>query len=112
MRGTDLPSQYKLAWPVLAAVDDLGGSASVSEILAAVTASEKFTDDQQALMHGDGPKTELAYRLGWTRTALRSTGFLTNSSRGIWSLSETGRTLLNDPALTTGQRIEHVDKRV
>jgi restriction system protein len=112
MRSTDLPRFYKLGWPVLAAVDDLGGSASVGEILAAVTAREKFTDEQQTIMHGGGPKTELAYRLGWTRTALKATGFLTNSSWGIWSLSETGRALLNDPALTNEQRREQVDKRV
>ena len=112
MRGTDLPGHYKLAWPVLEAVDDLGGSASIGEILVAVTAREKFTDEQQALMHKDGPQTELAYRLGWTRTVLRATGLLTNSSKGIWSLSETGRALLNDPALTNEQRGEQVDKRV
>jgi restriction system protein len=112
MHGTDLPGHYKLAWPVLEAVDELGGSASIGEILAAVTAREKFTDEQQAIMHKDGPQTELAYRLGWTRTVLRATGLLTNSSKGIWSLSETGRALLNDPALTNEQRGEQVDKRV
>ena len=112
MHGTDLPGHYKLAWPVLEAVDELGGSASIGEILAAVTAREKFTDEQQAIMHKDGPQTELAYRLGWTRTVLRATGLLANSSRGIWSLSETGRALLNDSALTNEQRGEQVDKRV
>ena len=112
MGSTDLPRYYKLAWPVLETVDDLGGSASIGEILAAVTAREKFTDEQQALMHKHGPQTELAYRLGWSRTVLKATGFLTNSSRGIWSLSDTARALLDDPSLTIEQRGEQVDKRV
>jgi restriction endonuclease Mrr len=112
MRSTDLPRIYELAWPVLQTVDDLGGSASIGEIVEAVTAREKFTDEQQALMHKDGPQTELAYRLGWSRTVLKATGLLTNSSRGIWSLSDTARALLNDPLLTIEQRGEQVDKRL
>ena len=112
MGSADLPRYYKLAWPVLETVDDLGGSASIGEIVNAVTVREKFTDAQQTLMHGDGPQTELAYRLAWARTALKATGFLTNSTRGIWSLSDTARPLLNDPALTIEQRGEQVNRRV
>jgi restriction system protein len=107
--NVDVPSYNKLAWPVLESVDDLGGSASIGEIVEAVIKREDFTDEQQALMHGGGPQTELAYRLGWARTALRATGFLTNSSRGIWSLSDTATALLNDPSLTIEQRGERVD---
>jgi restriction system protein len=96
----DLPRYRKLAWPVLESIDELGGSASVGEIVEAVIKREDFTDEQQALMHGSGTQTELAYRIGWAPTVLRATGFLTNSSRGIWSLSSTATALLNGPSLT------------
>jgi restriction system protein len=83
-----LPRWDQLLDPVLRAVADLGGSASVGEILDTVVKREGFTGEQQAVMHGEGPQTELAYRLGWTRTALKNRGLLTNSARGVWSLTE------------------------
>ena len=85
-----LPRWDQLLDPVLRAVADLGGSASVGEILDTVVKREGFTDEQQAVMHREGPQTELAYRLGWTRTALKNRGLLANSARGVWSLTESG----------------------
>jgi hypothetical protein len=43
MHGTDLPRIYDLAWPALQTVDDLGGSASIGEIVEAVTVREMAT---------------------------------------------------------------------
>lgn len=85
-----LPRVDQLVDPVLRAVGDLGGSGSVGEILDMVVKREGFTDEQQAVMHGEGPETELAYRLGWARTTLKREGLLTNSVRGVWSLTESG----------------------
>ena len=58
--------------PVLRAVADLGGSGSVGEILDTVVKREGFTEEQQAVMHREGPETELSYRLGWARTTLKN----------------------------------------
>ena len=40
--------------------------------------------------HGRGRRTELEYRLAWTRTYLKKFGLITNSQRGVWSLTPDG----------------------
>ena len=35
-------------------------------------------------------RSELEYRLAWARTGLKRAGFLENSGRGVWSVTETG----------------------
>ena len=49
-----------------------------------------FTDEQQSVLHKDGPGTELEYRLAWARTYLKGMGLVVNSQRGVWSLTEVG----------------------
>ena len=39
------------------------------------------------VLHGEGPTTEIEYRLAWARTYLKKYGLLENSSRGIWAIS-------------------------
>lgn len=40
--------------------------------------------------HGTSGRSELEYRLTWARTGLKYAGFLENSGRGVWSVTETG----------------------
>lgn len=47
--------------------------------------------NQLAVLHGDGEKSEIEYRLAWARTNLKNLGAVTNSSRGVWALTEYGR---------------------
>ena len=54
---------------------------------------EGFTEEQQAILHGDGPRTEIEYRLAWARTHLKGMGALNNSERGVWSTTEAGRAM-------------------
>ena len=67
-----------------------------------------FSDAQQAVLHNDGPETEIGYRLAWARSYLKGMGLLTNSARGIWSLTEEGTALVTDPTATDSQRRERV----
>ena len=67
-----------------------GGWASIAELDAAVIDGEKFSDEQQDVLHGDGPQTEIQYRLAWARTCLKGMGLLTNSKRGVWTVTEAG----------------------
>src|SRR5690242_11675720 len=110
MTELDLPKSYKLLYPVLEALAELGGSASISEIVELVIKREGFSDAQQAVMHGGGPQTEIAYQLAWARTGLKAMGFLTNSSRGIWTLTDGAAGLLNDATISDEQRRSRVDE--
>jgi restriction system protein len=42
-----------------------------------------YTEDQQAVLHKDGPSTEIEYRLAWARTYLKGMGLADNSQRSL-----------------------------
>src|SRR5664279_1069320 len=89
-----VPSHDTMMWPILLSVSELGGSGSISEINDAVIKRQRYSDAQQAVLHNDGPQTKIDYRLAWARSGLKLAGFLINSSRGIWSLTEAGDDLV------------------
>jgi len=93
MSQPDIPAYSELLWPTIVAVRRLGDSGSIDEIAAAVVDQEGFTEEQQQVLHGDGPQTEIGYRLAWARSYLKGMGLLVNSKRGVWSLTEEGRTV-------------------
>jgi len=105
-----VPPYHELLLPALQAVGELGGSASISEIVETVIRREGFSDAQQAVLHNDGPETEIGYRLAWARTYLKGMGLLTNSSRGVWALTDDGTGLLRDPSATDDQRSERIQE--
>ena len=86
-----VPSYQDLLWPTLRAVIAIGGSGRISEINQAVVERGGYSEVQQAVLHGEGPQTEIEYRLAWARTYLKGMGLLDNSARGVWSATQAGR---------------------
>ena len=86
-----VPTFAELNWPSLVAFRELGGSATLDEHLDKVIEGQNVPDAVASIMHGDSGRSELGYRLAWSRTALRRCGFLESSQRGVWSLTEAGR---------------------
>lgn len=75
--------------PLLEALHELGGSGTIDEINNKTIEIMALADEIVEIPHGkSGSRTEVEYRLGWTRTYLRKYGLLENSSRGIWALAE------------------------
>jgi restriction system protein len=85
-----VPTYDELNWPALVALRNLGGSASIAEHLAQVIADERIPEEIASIPHGKTGRSELEYRLAWARTALRRSGYVENSARGVWSLTEAG----------------------
>lgn len=83
-------------YPVLNALRDLGGSGSVQEIYDHVVEHEHYSEEQQSVSTKDGRIAEIAYRLHWARTHLKGIGAITNSSRGVWAITEKGQGLAPD----------------
>jgi len=110
MPKANVPQYSEMLWPVVQAVAELGGSASIGEIVETVIKREGFSDAQQAVLHNNGPETEIGYRLAWARTYLKGMGLLANSTRGVWALTDEGATLLTGPSTTDDQRREKVRK--
>lgn len=91
MKATkSLPKFDELMIPVLRALQALGGSASNEEMHDWVADNLKITPDARDLPHGEGPNTELRYRLHWARSYLKSYGAINNSERGVWTLTDKG----------------------
>jgi restriction system protein len=73
------------------AVRNLGGAAKLDEIDERVIQDEEFSEEQLAILHKDGPRSEVEYRLAWARTYLKSMGLLANPSRGTWTITDFGK---------------------
>lgn len=93
MARTEVPPYQFFLWPALQAVIELGGSASIADLNDAVINCIAVSPEAQAVLHGDGPMTEVQYRLAWARSYLKGMGLLTNSQRGIWSVTARGQTV-------------------
>lgn len=84
--------------PVLRALHDLGGSASISELVEAVVRIMALPPEATEVVHKSGRLTLVEYRLSWARTYLKKVGLIENSDRGVWSLTPEGkRTTRVDP---------------
>jgi len=65
----------------------------LDEIDERVIEGEGFSDDQLAILHKDGPRMEIEYRLAWARTYLKGIGALDNPERGTWVATDKGKAL-------------------
>ena len=107
---SSVPPYQDFLWPVVIAVRELGGSASNDEIVEKVLADGNYTQDQIETLHGDGPQTEIEYRLAWARTYLKGMGLLNNSQRGVWSLTDHGNNV-EDHEISELRRQYRLSKR-
>lgn len=87
-----IPPAHSFAWTTVLALRELGGSGSVEEITERAVALRQLSEDQQAVPHSRGSRTEVEYRLAWARTLAKALGLISNSSRGVWALTDLGRT--------------------
>ena len=90
----NIPQYNEMFNPVLKALHSLGGSGSIQEINSKVIEQQQFPPEIVDILHGDGPETEIEYRLAWSRTYLKKYGVIENSSRGIWSISNNKNDML------------------
>ena len=75
--------------PTLISIKKLGGSATISEIIEELVNQLEMTEKEVDDIH-KGSTTKLEYRSSWARTYLKKAGYITNSSRGVWALTDLG----------------------
>ncbi|MEO6232980.1 MAG: Mrr restriction system protein [Ferruginibacter sp.] len=88
-----LPTREQLLNPVMAALNQLGGSGSVDEINEKVISSLNIPENLATIPHSKNEKdgrTELEYELAWARTMLKANGYIINSRRGVWAIVDIG----------------------
>ncbi len=86
-----LPGYTELRCRTLEVLKALSMPASNSEIDSAVADAFKLNPAQRLLLHGEGPQTELSYRVAWARSGLVAAGALDHVSRALWRLNSAGR---------------------
>jgi restriction system protein len=93
MNNVTVPTFDSMMNPLLEALRELGGSATIEEMRDKVAEIMGLSDEQIELLHDPekGSQTAVEYRLAWTRTYLKKYGLLENSSRGVWALTPKGR---------------------
>lgn len=84
----DISKHYNFYPFVIDALKRSGGSSTNEELIEAIVNLAALTDQQTSLLHGDGPRTEVDYKIAWAKTYLKNAGFLENSARGVWRLTE------------------------
>ncbi|MGI9175125.1 MAG: restriction endonuclease [Rhodothermales bacterium] len=95
MKKDSVPQYHEMMNPLLAALQNLGGSGSISEINEATMGRLGLQDEVLEILHNPekSNQTEVEYRLGWARTYLKKFGLLDNSSRGVWVVKPENRHL-------------------
>lgn len=84
--------------PVLEVLKGLGGSGSPDEVRAGVASRLAISEEEQGEQLGSG-SSRFDNQVAWARFYLTRGGLLDSSRRGIWSLTEKGRsTSLSDAA--------------
>jgi len=91
MTRKDVPSFEDMMPQLLQALKDLGGSGSVEEVNQRTIQILALPESIVEYPHAGSSKTEVEYRLAWSRTYLKKVDLLENSARGIWSLTQSGR---------------------
>ncbi len=87
-----VPTYDVMMNPLLQALRNLGGSGTIEELFNEVVTILKLSDEQLEVLHDPdkSSRTEVEYRLAWTRTYLKKYGLLENSTRGVWALTPEG----------------------
>ncbi|MBC5787193.1 restriction endonuclease [Clostridium facile] len=90
---TDVPAQHEMMCELFQAMKELGGSGSLHEIDEKTIELLNISPEILEVKHSSSNKTEIEYRLAWTRSYLKKVGILENSLRGVWSLTAKGQEL-------------------
>lgn len=106
----DVPSYDELIFPTIKALNALGGSGTIEEIVNKVIGLENISQTAATAMHLNHSMTALEYRLAWARTYLKRVGAVDNSTRGIWTVTEVGKNYTQDDCAKVPGEVRKQDK--
>lgn len=85
----EVPSFEQTMKPILMALQEKGGQASIAELDDVAIKKMNLSEDVTKIMHNDSDKqSEIAYRMAWGRSYLKKYGLITNISRGVWAFTD------------------------
>ncbi|MCA9832237.1 MAG: restriction endonuclease [Dehalococcoidia bacterium] len=106
----DLPKYWELMYPVLRAVDSLGGSAHAHQITERVIEIEGFPEPLLQLLYPNKPKSILVHRLEFARSRCKLSGVFDSPQRAFFVITELGRELLGRPEVEAREELRRLDR--
>jgi 5-methylcytosine-specific restriction protein B len=105
-----------LKWfaPVINALKELGGSAAPEDVRKQIISDYKLTDDVVSETTGKTKQNKFASEVDWARNYLLYDGYIDKSVKGMWTLTEKGKTspmnelIASDIFMKSGKK-EHVE---
>jgi hypothetical protein len=91
-----VPTFDEMMWPTLLALKPNERLCLKSGVAHLRNEAHGNSGRVQNLLHGDGPKSEIEYRMLWTRTYLHKVGAIQNGELGVWSITAAGNALTED----------------
>ena len=88
----NFPTYDQLMAPTLTAIRELGGSARIEEILDVIMKNCRYPEEFLTVVREGSQISLFEYRASWARTYLKMAGVINNSTRGVWTLTEMGKT--------------------
>ena len=79
--------------PVLQAIRELGGSGRPDEVRTAIARDLRISDAEQSAPLPSGVQTRFENQVHWARFYLAKAGYIDSTQRGVWTLTEKGRSL-------------------
>ena len=90
----ELPKYWEFIYPSIQAVNDLGGSGHMPEIIGKVIEIENLSDEALNVMYENG-KSVLIDRIQWALSYSKIGGAFDRPDRGFYTLTNHGRDLLS-----------------
>jgi restriction system protein len=87
------PQFTRYIGPVIEAIRELGGSGRPDEVRAVIAKKLRISDAEQSEVLPSGVQTRFENQVHWARFYLAKAGYIDSSQRGVWTLTEKGRSL-------------------
>ena len=107
-----IPKRRELMLPTLQAVVTLGGSGTNREISEQVISDKGYSDDLVAVTYEKNDRSILLDRLYWARSYCKLGGVLETPQRGLYLVTELGRSLAELPEADAITKLREIEKKV
>lgn len=92
-QSTSAPEFVKFFGPVVVALRELGGSGRPEEVRGVVAQALGISEEEQSRLLPSGVQTRFENQIHWARFYLAKAAFIDASKRGVWTLTEKGRSI-------------------
>jgi restriction system protein len=110
----DVPVYHQFMQPIVDTLRANGRSMTNAEMDEAAPRYMGLDEAVLSVPHGRSGRTEVEYRMAWARTYLKKIGALTNSARGVWSLTADGAAMTLDDIQAGPRKVQrdYLNQRV